>query len=383
MRHFFRLLFIVYFLGLGGLGAQPTTTQELMLYDMVGEPFRSGIYGAPWGAHEAELHGLPSGYDWYQGARPGAWMNREEFGAIAIWGQVYEEKGGSPEDNFRVQIRNLYIYYYENEKWTLLEKTENSVGGSWYKTNFDNGTAEGSKRSEPKSNGGGISITMIDGHNFHWWGSKWPRSKMPQTAEAIYAVAEVRLIPDSDPNVDLSAVRVLASTGLDYYTTVDHSAGPNERITSGAIARHRFISSEWSTHTMYICCNKPKNSITLDDYVNDVLSRPLPPGVYPTKVQTTQQQPNDFLLSANYPNPFNPATTIEFNLSKTGPVSLVILDVHGREVKTLYNGRAAAGRHSVAWDGTDDAGQDVSSGIYFYQLASSAGIETRTMSLIR
>ncbi len=366
---------------IGILHAQPTTTQEKMLYDMVGEPFRSGgDFGAPWGAHEAELHGLPSGYDWYQGARPGAWMNRDNFGAIAIWGQVYEQKGGSPEKNYRVQIRNLYLYYYENGAWTLLEKTTNNVGGSWYKTNFDNGTAQGNKRSEPASNGGGISVTMIDGHIFHWWGSKWPRSVMPKTADALYAVCEVRLIPNTDPNVDLSKVAVLASTGMDYYTTVDHSAGPNERITSGAIARHRFISAEWSTHSMTICREQPPQ--TLQDYVNDVLSRPLPPGVYPTAVHTLEQ-PRAFELYQNYPNPFNPTTTITFDLPHKTHVSLAVFDVTGRQVNLLLNENFPGGSHSIIWAGMDEAGNALPSGLYFYRLYVQDRVETRKMSLIR
>ncbi len=92
-----------------------------------------------------------------------------------------------------------------------------------------------------------------------------------------------------------------------------------------------------------------------------------------------------FGLEQNYPNPFNPTTTIAFDLA-AGPsraVSLVIYDVTGARVRTLATGSLAGGHHSVAWDGRNDAGSAVGSGVYFYRLATAGHVMTRKMVLLK
>lgn len=78
--------------------------------------------------------------------------------------------------------------------------------------------------------------------------------------------------------------------------------------------------------------------------------------------------PKDYSLSPNYPNPFNPTTTIRYDLPEATYVSLVIYDILGRKVRTLRDSREVAGFKSVVWDGKDDAGNSVSTGIYIYLL---------------
>jgi len=93
--------------------------------------------------------------------------------------------------------------------------------------------------------------------------------------------------------------------------------------------------------------------------------------------------PKQFSLSQNYPNPFNPSTNIAFTLPSEGIVSLVILDLLGREVRTLLDERFRAGSYTVAWNGKDNSGFDVPSGTYFYRLATEGFAETRRMTLVR
>jgi hypothetical protein len=88
-------------------------------------------------------------------------------------------------------------------------------------------------------------------------------------------------------------------------------------------------------------------------------------------------------LSQNYPNPFNPATTIEFVIEKAGPVGLEVYDVSGRLVKRLLGRSLKAGRHSVSWDGLNESGNAVSSGVYFYRLRTGKTEFTREMVLLR
>ncbi|MCH8305944.1 MAG: DUF1573 domain-containing protein [Candidatus Marinimicrobia bacterium] len=88
--------------------------------------------------------------------------------------------------------------------------------------------------------------------------------------------------------------------------------------------------------------------------------------------------PHDYSLSYNYPNPFNPVTTIEFSLPRSGKISLVIYNLRGEEVARLINGTKPAGNHRISWNATN-----VSSGIYFYRLQSGDFVQTRKMVLLK
>jgi hypothetical protein len=89
-------------------------------------------------------------------------------------------------------------------------------------------------------------------------------------------------------------------------------------------------------------------------------------------------------LHPNYPNPFNPTTTIQFDLAQTEAVNLRIFDVTGRLVRNLVvNQNMSAGRHAEFWNGRDDLGRSVSSGVYFYKLNAGAFDATRRMTLIK
>jgi hypothetical protein len=93
--------------------------------------------------------------------------------------------------------------------------------------------------------------------------------------------------------------------------------------------------------------------------------------------------PQAFELEQNYPNPFNPSTTIGFTLPQSAAVSLKIFDINGQLVKTLLNGTRAAGTHRVIWDGTDQSGNGVTSGVYLYRLSAGSFTQTRKMMLMK
>jgi hypothetical protein len=93
--------------------------------------------------------------------------------------------------------------------------------------------------------------------------------------------------------------------------------------------------------------------------------------------------PSNFSLYQNYPNPFNPETKIEFSLPSRSLVKGNIYDILGRKVKTLVDVELSAGRKVVTWDGKDDNGQDVTSGVYFFRLRAGEFVQTRKMVLLR
>jgi len=93
--------------------------------------------------------------------------------------------------------------------------------------------------------------------------------------------------------------------------------------------------------------------------------------------------PTVYFLGHNYPNPFNPSTSILFDLPETQRVTLGVFDVRGRRVATLVDGEMPAGSHTVTWHGRDDRGQLVSSGMYLYKIDAGPLQATRRMMLMK
>jgi hypothetical protein len=107
--------------------------------------------------------------------------------------------------------------------------------------------------------------------------------------------------------------------------------------------------------------------------------------VTPTSVRSRETEgfPNTFMLNQNYPNPFNPETTIQYQLPKTRHVKLIVYNLVGHQVATLVNKKQQAGFYSVDWDGKDDLGRIVASGVYLYRLESKEFVKVRKLTLIR
>ena len=93
--------------------------------------------------------------------------------------------------------------------------------------------------------------------------------------------------------------------------------------------------------------------------------------------------PREFSLEQNYPNPFNPTTTIRYGLKGDGQVTLTIYNMLGQKVRTLVNGYQNAGFREVVWNGTNDLGNRVASGVYFYRLEAQDFVTSRKMILMK
>jgi len=96
-----------------------------------------------------------------------------------------------------------------------------------------------------------------------------------------------------------------------------------------------------------------------------------------------QLLPRDFQLAQNYPNPFNLSTVIEFNVDRRSDFSLTIFNILGQRVRRWYLGSLPIGLHAVTWDGLDDLGREVSSGVYLYRLNTGKQQLTRKMVLLK
>lgn len=89
------------------------------------------------------------------------------------------------------------------------------------------------------------------------------------------------------------------------------------------------------------------------------------------------------LKLSNYPNPFNNTCTINYSVTKTGPVTLEIFDNSGKLVKTVINGQISSGDHSAVWEGTNNNGKTVASGTYYYVLKSNGLVTAKKALLIK
>lgn len=106
-----------------------------------------------------------------------------------------------------------------------------------------------------------------------------------------------------------------------------------------------------------------------------------------TGIGANESVPTDYSLEQNYPNPFNPTTMIQYSLPQDSHVKLTIYNLLGREVRVLYSGARAAGTYTANWDGRDDYGNKLSSGLYIYRLQVQSGdkvsVYTRRMMMLK
>jgi hypothetical protein len=108
-----------------------------------------------------------------------------------------------------------------------------------------------------------------------------------------------------------------------------------------------------------------------------------PPQCAPTGIDDDAPAVSETVLLPNVPNPFNPTTRIRFDLAVPSNVSLKIFDVTGRLVRTLVDEPMSAALHEVVWDGTDDRGARVGSGVYFSRISTGQVVQTRKMVLLK
>ena len=93
--------------------------------------------------------------------------------------------------------------------------------------------------------------------------------------------------------------------------------------------------------------------------------------------------PNKFIVMQNFPNPFNPSTTIKYDIQENAPVQVTVYDIMGNTVKNLYNGYQVSGLKSIDWDATNNTGDLISSGMYFYKVQVGESYEIKRMMYLK
>lgn len=153
---------------------------------------------------------------------------------------------------------------------------------------------------------------------------------------------------------------------------------------------------EVATYDTYAASNNPDfygcwgaYPFTIDNYVyaSDLEGYLTVLKFYPENITGVSEspavKPAPYQLLQNYPNPFNPSTSISFVLKKSGHVTLTVYDLLGQKIKTLVTGSVQSGEHKVNWDGTNDEGKRVSSGVYVYRLEAGDSVRSKKMLFLK
>ncbi len=169
-------------------------------------------------------------------------------------------------------------------------------------------------------------------------------------------------------------------TGGDQFVYFDQRNDVGEWTTITAIAQAPEDAAGASIRARFT--SFPVGKVWYDDFkiqpLQDVITAIEPE---PTPISTLI--PTDFQLKQNYPNPFNPETIIEYLVPDNGQVELNVYNMLGQKVRTLVSGVQAPGTYQVLWDGRDDFGHPVTTGVYLYQLRGKNALITKKMMLIK
>jgi hypothetical protein len=194
----------------------------------------------------------------------------------------------------------------------------------------------------------------------------------------VHSLRTCREDPDVNDNFALALIQFRDTTGSVIRT--------REKV----IADSTSLLGTWTEHT--IIARAPEGADSVDVYLifisptlqngafwfDDLVLNAEPPAGIGDVPRST-----GLWLHQNAPNPFSSSTTIRFDLPRSAPVKLAVYDVKGELVSTILDERMAEGRNEVTWDGRDDNGAPVASGIYFYRLASEDIVQTKKMMLLQ
>ncbi len=174
-----------------------------------------------------------------------------------------------------------------------------------------------------------------------------------------------------------------------YDSTMDVVIVGNFGVQSGSMDPNFSRTGTWYDFFSgdSITVTNPNGYIALapgEFHIYSTVKLPTPPGNILADVGNKDVAAvKEYKLEQNYPNPFNPSTQIRYQILKPGMVSVKIYDILGREVKTLVNEEKQSGSFTVKWNGDNNFGQKVSSGIYFYRIVSGSFVDTKKMILMK
>jgi len=219
----------------------------------------------------------------------------------------------------------------------------------------------------------GFTVTAIGWDNWSYWNSNiragWSEDNLPpETPTGLTATGSEGSIALNWEAVTSEKVKyysIYRKTATSEFSIVGYSTVPE--FTDDAV-----FQTEVYTYT-----------VTATDFGLNESDRAVPLSLSATAVEEVVELPTEFALKPNYPNPFNPETTIEFALPKTSKVTLTIYNLTGQLIQELVKAEYSAGYQRVIWNGRDFNGNSVGSGVYIYTLKADNFSQTRKMILMR
>jgi hypothetical protein len=242
-------------------------------------------------------------------------------------------------------------------------------------------TPEGTWGTISDSSGNGGKVYIIDDTN-HPLSAGFEFGSEVEITTGTDEEDELGILTYCMPTVDHIAIAVSSENpdwvvvaGVEAGTTVWNNDGTVLDVSDSTVTQNRVaVVGLYSRAYPYITQDGYK---LLDAGINWVLN-------ISTNIENpVSAVPDKFELVQNFPNPFNPSTTIKYDLTKSGEVSLQIYNILGERVATLYNGSQKAGTYTLVWQGIDSRGRSLPSGIYICQLRTDYATKSIKMMLLK
>ena len=202
------------------------------------------------GRHQGRMHGVPRTYNWAKGPRVGRGNHPGRYQAMSVWGQIYEDKDGSPATNVRVACRDIqgWILSKRTGRWRRVVGSRDVFGRNYFEDFSGNASVPADLRSEP---GDAVSATLGNGYNFHFFPTRQRKWIDPHDIAGVVTLYSARVVMDDPHGPDeRHLARYLASAGGDYW--LDRTCGSVNGVTVDdiGIGKARYLGSRWTTITM-------------------------------------------------------------------------------------------------------------------------------------
>ncbi len=289
----------------------------------------------------------------------------------------YDGKTWTPYKRFKMQATSGAIDN-DNVKWfgTSTEGVWSFDGTTWVNYNKDNSPLKGTK----PSNTGGFNWTSVgiyaaaDHNNLKWFvdvdkmvysfdGTNWKSYGYEVTGLSSGGYPVENLYVDANNTLWITERGLISFDGTTWKTWPGIMTGYATAISVDKKG-YMWIASRYGVGE--------SGSLTAMKVSNG-----------PVAVAETSALPKALVFTGNYPNPFNPSTTLSFVLPSSGKASLTVYDITGRKVREIAAGTMTAGAHSAVWNGRDASGRAVSSGVYFARLSLGGTAVTHRMTLMK
>lgn len=369
-----------------GVASNGTISNRLEIYDAATDTWSTGasLPIAVWRASAAFSNGRLYVFGGYQSLDPFPFNPTNRVFEYDPATNQWTEKAAMPTargSSAAVEAGGLiHVLGGASSSALNLHQVYNPVSNSW---------STAAPIPTPRS---GLTADLLDGKIYAAGGYILSGGVVPQTAFEAYDVAagtwqSRQGLPLARLGIDAAVLRGKfyvfggATSAAVSSRTLEYDPGTNSwRQLQNMPDVVSFMGVATVGDTIYAIGGGPVN-LNRFDAVN--FNRAfLPPGVI-TGIGPEDGLPETFHLNQNFPNPFNPSTTIRYQLPVAAQVTVALYNARGQRIRMLVNGRQPAGEHSVVWDGRDAQNQLVSSGIYVYTLQAENRRLSRKLILLR